>query len=100
MKLSRLAPIAWSLLLGLPGYLAFQAPTAQRVPAYYKSEAEAKPFPKTLDPSKFKDPAIRRAYQAAREIPGVLAQQPCYCYCDRAGHKGLQSCHRDTHSAG
>lgn len=71
-----------------------------RVPDYYRTEAEARPFPQTLDPNQFTNPAVRRAYQAAREIPGVLAQQPCYCYCDRMGHKGLLACHRDTHSAG
>lgn len=71
-----------------------------RVPDYYKTEAEAKPFPQTLDPALFKHPAVQRAYRVAREIPGVLAQQPCYCYCDRMGHKGLLACHRDNHSAG
>ena len=99
MRLTRIAAIALPLLCLAPAYLAFQG-EGQRVPEYHKSEAEAKPFPATLDPAQFRDPAVRRAYQAAREIPGVLAQQPCYCYCDRMGHKGLLACHRDTHSAG
>lgn len=109
-----IAPLSAGLLV--PAYFAFQAkprdPGKQgqhqhgegnvmdRLPDYYKSEAEAKPFPATLDPAQFKHPAVQRAYRIAREIPGVLAQQPCYCYCDRMGHKGLLACHRDNHSAG
>lgn len=115
-------PLALAAGLLVPAFFAFQgkqpgagkpAPQQQqqqhqhgdgnvmdRLPDYYKSEAEAKPFPATLDPGQFKHPAVQRAYRAAREIPGVLAQQPCYCYCDRMGHKGLLACHRDNHSAG
>lgn len=115
-----LPPLAAALLA--PAYFAYQAKprgsakpapaqhddhnhgsggnVTDRVPDYYQTEAAAKPFPVTLDPAQFRDPAVRRAYQAAREIPGVLAQQPCYCYCDRMGHKGLLACHRDNHSAG
>lgn len=99
MRLTRIAVAALPLLLAAPAYFAFQE-QPPRVPEFHKSEAEAKPFPVTLDPAQFKDPDVRRAYQAAREIPGVLAQQPCYCYCDRMGHKGLLACHRDNHSAG
>ena len=99
-------PIALiAALAAAPAFLAFQVRKGEskgmmeKVPAYYQTEAEAKPFPKTLPPEQFDHPAIRRAYEAARRIPGVLAQQPCYCYCERMGHKGLQHCHRDTHSA-
>jgi len=75
--------------------------TKGEIPPYYKSEAAAKPFPKTLPPEMFPHPVIQRAYRIAREIPGVLAQQPCYCYCNRGhNHKGLLDCHRDNHSAG
>ena len=100
MRFTRIAAIALPLLCVAPAYLAFQGQDQQPVPDYYKTEAEAKPFPATMDPALFKDPGVRRAYQTARDIPGVLAQQPCYCYCQRSGHKGLQSCHRDGHSAG
>ena len=96
MKLIRTAVIT-ALCVG-PAYLLLQG-QVQRIPAYFNSEAEAKPFPPTVDPKEFKSPNVRRAYEIAREIPGVLAQLPCYCYCDRAGHKGLHSCHRDTHSS-
>jgi len=29
----------------------------------------------------------------------VIYQQPCYCYCDRMGHKSLHSCFEGTHGA-
>lgn len=44
-------------------------------------------------------PFQSHAYQLAAKIPGVLYQQPCYCYCDRMGHKSLHSCFEDTHGA-
>ena len=40
-----------------------------------------------------------RAYELAAKIPVVLHQQPCYCYCDRMGHKSLHSCFESTHGA-
>ena len=40
-----------------------------------------------------------RAYELAAKIPAVLHQQPCYCYCDRMGHKSLHSCFENTHGA-
>jgi hypothetical protein len=41
-----------------------------------------------------------KAYQLAAKIPGVLYQQPCYCFCDRsAGHKSLRSCFESDHGA-
>jgi hypothetical protein len=39
------------------------------------------------------------AYELAAKIPNVIYQQPCYCYCDRMGHKSLHSCYENTHGA-
>lgn len=39
------------------------------------------------------------AYELAAKIPGVLYQQPCYCYCERMGHKSLRTCFEGTHGA-
>src|SRR5215468_8963438 len=39
------------------------------------------------------------AYELAAKIPNVLHQQPCYCYCDRMGHKSLHTCFENTHGA-
>ncbi len=71
-----------------------------QIPPFHASEAEAKPFPETLSPSLFRDPVVAQAYRIAKRIPGVLAQQPCYCYCDRFGHGSLLDCYRDDHGAG
>lgn len=72
-----------------------------RVPDYHADIEKAKPFAVTLDPARFSEAYIRRAYQIAKDIPEVLAQQPCYCYCDTGfGHDSLLECHIDDHSAG
>jgi hypothetical protein len=39
------------------------------------------------------------AYELAAKIESVIYQQPCYCYCERMGHKSLHSCYEDTHGA-
>lgn len=56
-------------------------------------------LPKTLDPNLFKGKA-QQAYQIAREIPGVLAQMPCFCDCEAFGHQNLLDCFIDRHGAG
>jgi hypothetical protein len=73
---------------------------AESVPPFFESEEAAKPFPSTLSPASFTDRRVSRAYQIAQEIPGVLAQQPCYCYCDKFGHRALLDCYRNNHGAG
>ena len=44
-------------------------------------------------------PFQSHAYELAAKIPDVIYQQPCYCYCDRMGHKSLHSCFENTHGA-
>ena len=44
-------------------------------------------------------PFQSHAYDLAAKIPGVLHQQPCYCYCDRMRHNSLHSCFENTHGA-
>lgn len=56
----------------------------------------------TLDPSIFKDPMIREAYRAAKEIPWVLDSIYCYCFCKESPvfkHKSLLTCYVDDHAA-
>ena len=73
---------------------------APLIPHYHEDPSKAKPFPKTLDPAQFAHPAAKKAYETARRIPEVLAQQPCYCFCDQGfGHGSLLGCHLDDHSA-
>ncbi len=49
------------------------------VPPYFKRVEDAMPFPDTLDPLRFPAGELREAYAIAKEVPEVLAQQPCYC---------------------
>ena len=44
-------------------------------------------------------PFQSHAYELASKIPNVIHQQPCYCYCDRMGHKSLHTCFEGTHGA-
>ena len=72
-----------------------------KVPPYHESAAAARPFPPLLPAAYFRTtPLVAKAYQLASEIPEVLAQEPCYCYCDRYGHKSLLDCYASDHAAG
>lgn len=96
------APAASSAAAASHNHNATPAATevAQNIPHYFEDPEQAKPFPKTLDPNTMKTAATKQAYATARRIPEVLAQQPCYCFCDRGfGHGSLLHCHIDNHSA-
>ena len=73
-------------------------PDLNQVPVYFKEAKDAMPFAQTLDPAQFQIANIREAYSIAKEIPDVLAQQPCYCYCQRMGHRSLLDCLTSLHS--
>ena len=54
----------------------------------------------TLSPDLFQG-KTRQAYVAARDIPEVLAELPCYCGCDQTeGHDNNLFCYIDSHAAG
>ena len=54
----------------------------------------------TLPPEMFTDPAAREAYQAAKDVPEVLEQLPCYCGCMSSfGHKNNLFCFMDQHGS-
>jgi hypothetical protein len=85
--------------MGTPSFME-PAATAETIPSYFASAEAARPYPATLPPEQFPNPIVARAYAVAREIPGTLAQQPCYCFCYRtAGHRGLLDCYADLHGA-
>jgi hypothetical protein len=87
------------IALGISLGLASMAAAAPPVPAF-QSGADLRNLPKSLDPAQFSDPSTREAYAIARRNPKVLAQVPCYCYCDRSvGHKSLYYCFVDMHGA-
>ncbi|HXJ96732.1 MAG TPA: CYCXC family (seleno)protein [Terriglobia bacterium] len=75
---------------------------AETTPPYHKSAEDAKPLPKLLPATDFIDrPLVVKAYAIAHQIPLVLAQQPCYCHCDREfGHSSLLDCFASSHTAG
>lgn len=80
---------------------AVNAP-AEPVPPYFKSAKAAEPLPALLPPSRFAGrPVVVTAYTIAHKIPKVLAQQPCYCGCDKHfGHHSLLDCYSSDHTAG
>jgi hypothetical protein len=56
-----------------------------------------KPNVTTLDPALFTG-RTHEAYQAAKEVPEVLAQIPCYCGCMTGfGHRNNLDCFHDDH---
>jgi Protein of unknown function with PCYCGC motif len=74
--------------------------TGDTIPSYFASAEAAKPYPTTLSPEQFPIPVVAHAYRVAQEMPGVLAQQPCYCFCYKtAGHRGLLDCYADLHGS-
>ena len=69
------------------------------VPAHYVTAPAASSLAPTLAPEKFAG-KTQEAYRVVREAPQLIAQLPCYCYCDRGfGHKSLHSCYVDDHAA-
>lgn len=77
------------------------AESSRPVPPYYESTGAAKPFPQLMPAERYRDyPAVERAYAVAHRIPGVLAQQPCYCWCNKFGHGSLLDCYASDHGAG
>ena len=60
-------------------------------------EVLPKPNVTTMDPALFQG-RTRLAYEAAKEVPEVLAQIPCYCGCMTGfGHRNNLDCFHDAH---
>jgi len=83
------------------------AAAASQVPVEPPAAAGRGPHPQqNLPPLPF-DPAparpmdvVRSAYLFAAEHPEVLSYVPCYCGCERSGHRGNEDCfvtRRDEH---
>ena len=71
---------------------------SRSVPPYY-SDLRGVVLPRRLPPERFPEGKARYAYQVAASLPATLAQLPCYCPCDRVGHKSLLDCYADEHGA-
>ena len=97
----------WKNSVTLAGVVAFALlafSQGDHVPAYNThppKAGEVGPIlrPDQLDARGLTDPLQIRAYEIAAKIPGVLNQLPCYCYCERMGHKSLHSCFEGEHAA-
>jgi multidrug efflux pump subunit AcrA (membrane-fusion protein) len=74
-------------------------PVEPKVPPFYEGVEAAGPLPPTLSPEQFQSRLVARAYRLAGRIPEVLAQQPCYCWCDKFGHGSLLDCFATDHGA-
>jgi hypothetical protein len=75
-----------------------------RVPAYNPPPAKGAKLPPILPTENLwgqnsQYPYQTHAYELAAKIPSVIYQMPCYCYCDRMGHKSLHSCFEGSHGA-
>src|SRR5262245_641580 len=68
---------------------------------YFENPEEAHPLPVTLPPTGFINKGIASTYQIAKEIPEVLAQQPCLCGCDNTSddHRSLLDCYIGDHAS-
>ncbi len=68
---------------------------------YFENPEDAHPLPVTLPPSEFQNAGIANTYAIAKEIPEVLAQQPCLCGCDNTSddHRSLLDCYIDEHAS-
>jgi len=77
-----------------------QAAAAPQTPVEPPAAARLGPHPQeNLPPLPFipEPPArpmetVRAAYKFAAEHPEILSYVPCYCGCERAGHRGNEDC--------
>ena len=82
-----------------------EKPKAAGVPAYNKTApAKGVKLPAILTKDELwgddaQSPFQTHAYELASKISGTIHQMPCYCYCDRMGHKSLHSCFEGKHGA-
>ena len=76
---------------GVPAYNRRPPTKADKLPPILPKEQ--------LWGASFQYPYQIRAYELAAGLSSELHQMPCYCYCDRIGHKSLRSCYENTHAA-
>lgn len=91
-------------LAGVVAFALLAFSQGDHIPAYNAhppKPGEVAPIlrPDQLDLRGLTDPVQIRAYEIAAKIPGVLNQLPCYCYCERMGHKSLHTCYEGDHAA-
>jgi uncharacterized protein with PCYCGC motif len=55
-------------------------------------QASLPPLPFSAEPPARPAEVAREAYKFAAEHPEVLSYVPCYCGCERSGHRGNDDC--------
>ena len=102
--MKRLFPIALIAIAAISSSAQFTP--ANEIPAYNAAPPKAgEKLPPIMSGAQLTGPSFTMpvqvaAYNAAAEVPRVLHQLPCYCYCDRNhGHNSLHSCFESTHGA-
>lgn len=100
--------LTWRIVIVISAMLALNSCQARRspirasdysdIPAYNREVPDS--LPSVLESSWFSDSETKHAYDFAGRHKSLLAQLPCYCYCDRTmNHKSLLSCFHDDHAA-
>jgi hypothetical protein len=98
--MKQLFPYVTLFFLGVSSLLWAESPTKPAVPESPTPSPAASALPTPLPAEQFIG-RTREAYQAAAEIPDVLAGLHCYCGCDKSlGHRSLLDCFVDDHGAG
>lgn len=67
-----------------------------KMPPFYTS-VEDVTLPAVKDPSTVA-PAAKASYEVVQKDPQLIAQLPCFCYCERWGHKSLHDCFVTDHA--
>jgi hypothetical protein len=98
------AVLLLTFVVSAPWAISEQTTGQAEVPAYNPPPAPGAKLPAILSRDQLwgnndQYPYQSHAYELAAKIQKVIYQQPCYCYCDRMGHKSLHSCFEGTHGA-
>jgi hypothetical protein len=67
-----------------------------KMPPFY-ANLENVTLPPIKDPSTV-GPAAKASYVVAQNDPQLIAQLPCFCYCERFGHTSLHDCFVSDHA--
>lgn len=73
------------------------AKATYRIPPYFENPDVAGTLPPMLNVTAVPEQA-QPAYRAAHANPRLLTQLPCFCYCDRFGHRSLYDCYAGDHA--
>jgi hypothetical protein len=79
-----------------PQQTAAAAAPSTAEPAYAKfgphKQDKYPPLPFSPEPAARPPDVVKATYQFAAEHPEVLSYVPCYCGCERSGHRGNDDC--------